>query len=74
MTALTCVFPVIKSAIDKGLVSVGTIADMLEKSEPYVAQKLSGENKFDINEAMIINNNLFPDIPFKELFSENGKF
>lgn len=48
------------------------IADMLEESESKVANKLCGNDKFDINEAMTININLFPDVPFKELFSKKG--
>ena len=68
---LIFVFLVIKSALDEGLVTVETIADMLEESENKVANKLCGNDKFDINEAMTININFFPDVPFKELFSIN---
>lgn len=69
---MICVFPKINSALDEGLITVETIADMLEESESKVANKLCGNDKFDINEAMTININLFPDVPFKELFSKKG--
>lgn len=69
---MICVFPIINSALDEGLITVETIADMLEESESKVANKLRGNDKFDINEAMTININLFPDVPFKELFSKKG--
>ncbi len=64
-------FPIIRSAIDNGLISISKIADLLETSESSVKNKLSGNEAFDINEAMIINNTLFPDIPFKELFNSD---
>lgn len=64
-------FPIIKSAIDNGLISISKIADLLETSESSVKSKLSGNEVFDINEAMTINNELFPDIPFKELFGND---
>lgn len=67
---MICVFPIIKTALDNGVVSVDIIAETLKESESYVTKKLSGVDNFDINEAMTINNIFFPEIPFKVLFSK----
>lgn len=64
-----CVFPIIKAALDEGAVSVKSIAALINDDEFIVIDKLSGNNSFDINEAMAINEVLFPDIPFKLLFT-----
>ena len=69
---MICVFPIIKSAIDSGLISVGTIAETLEESELYVVSRLSGKANFDINEAMKINVEFFPETPFKDLFTKSS--
>lgn len=66
---MCCAFPVIKSAIDDGRVSLQYIAEILDEDINTVKKKLCGKDIFDINEAMTINNEIFPDIPFKELFS-----
>ncbi len=67
---MICVFPIIKAAIDDGNITINDIAGILEKSEGYVTDRLSGKRNFDINEAMTINVNLFPKTPFKELFDK----
>ena len=54
---MNCVFPLIKKAIEEGNITVDDIA------------KSVGEDVVIINEAMTINVELFPDIPFKTLFS-----
>ena len=71
MKTVICVFPIIKDALDNGMISIDTIADTLDESESYVTKRLSGLDNFDINEAMAINNYFFPEIPFKTLFSKN---
>ena len=71
MINVVCVFPVIRIAIDKGLISVDDIAKTLKESESYIIDRLSGIDDFDINEAMTINNSFFSDVPFKELFSKD---
>jgi len=67
---VVCIFPIIKTALDNGKISVETIAETLDESEMYVVERLSGIDNFNINEAMTINNYLFPEIPFKILFSK----
>ncbi len=71
MINVICVFPTIKIALDNGLVSVDDIAETLKESESCVVNKLSGLDDFNINEAMTINTNFFPEVPFKELFSKD---
>lgn len=66
---MCCEFPIIQSAIDNGSVSLQLIADILEEDVNTIERKLCGKDIFDINEAMTINNQLFPEIPFKELFT-----
>jgi len=51
-------------------ISVKDIANVTGKSVDTIRKKLSGERTFDIDEAMAINENIFPDVPFKELFSK----
>jgi hypothetical protein len=67
--SLTCIFPIIKDAMDNGTISVDTIALLINNDKFSTINKLCGNENFDINEAMTINLELFPDIPFKKLFS-----
>lgn len=66
---MNCGFPLIQSAIDTGSVSIQLIAEILEEDVNTIERKLCGKDYFDINEAMTINNELFPEIPFKDLFT-----
>lgn len=66
-----CTFPYIRKALDNGEITVETIAEVIEEDIAVVTKKLRGEDEFDINEAMKININLFPEVPFKALFSNN---
>lgn len=68
------VFPIINSALENGVVSVKSIATLLDNDEFIILDKLCGNNSFDINEAMTINNELFPDVPFKRLFATEYDF
>lgn len=64
-----CKFPVIKKSIDNGELSIEELEKELDISEEKILKKLSGEEEFDINEAMTINNEFFKDVPFKKLFT-----
>ena len=66
---MNCVFPLIKKAIEEGNITVEDIAKSVGEDVVSVRNKLSGEEDFIINEAMTINVELFPDVPFKILFS-----
>ena len=66
---VNCVFPLIKKAIEEGNITVEDIAKSVGEDVVSVRNKLSGEEDFFINEAMTINVELFPDVPFKILFS-----
>lgn len=46
-----------------------TLQKVLAKMFVIIKEKLCGKEDFIINEAMTINVELFPDIPFKTLFS-----
>ncbi|MBQ5398244.1 MAG: hypothetical protein IIU14_02280 [Ruminococcus sp.] len=67
---MKCIFPLIKASIEEGNVSVGDFIVALNLSEDEVLMRLSGEKEFDINEAMNVNKQLFPDVPFEKLFSK----
>lgn len=63
-----CIYPVIKTAIEQNLVTIESIAKAVNEDSECIKNKLCGKEKFDINEAMIINMEFFSDIPFKDLF------
>lgn len=70
---LKCIFPIILNKMSLENISVKDIANVTGKSVDTIRKKLSGERTFDIDEAMAINENIFPDVPFKELFSKYNK-
>lgn len=69
---MNCVFPLIKKSIEEGNITVDDIAKLVGEDVVIINNKLSGKEDFIINEAMTINMELFPDIPFKNLFSHNN--
>lgn len=66
---MNCVFPLIKKAIEEVNITVDDIAKSVGEDVVIIKEKLCGKEDFIINEAMTINVELFPDIPFKTLFS-----
>ena len=66
---MNCVFPLIKKAIEEGNITVDDIAKSVGEDVVIIKEKLCGKEDFIINEAMTINVELFPDFPFKTLFS-----
>ncbi len=69
---MNCVFPLIKRAIEEGNITVDDIAKLVDEDVVIIKNKLSGKEDFIINEAMTINMELFPDVPFKTLFSHHN--
>lgn len=69
---MNCIFPLIKEALDEGNITVEDIAKSVDEDVHSIRNKLSGKEDFIINEAMTINLELFPNIPFKMLFSRNN--
>lgn len=65
---MNCVFPLIKKAIEEGNITVDDIAKSVGEDVVIIKEKLCGKEDFIINEAMTINMELFPDIPFKTFF------
>lgn len=65
---IKCVFPEILNGMSLRGISVNKIADVAGKSPDTIRKKLSGDRAFDIEEGISISTNLFPDVPFKELF------
>ena len=61
---MNCVFPLIKKAIEEGNITVDDIAKSVGEDVVIIKEKLCGKEDF-----MTINMELFPDIPFKTLFS-----
>ena len=59
----------ITKAIEEGNITVDDIAKSVGEDVVIIKEKLCGKEDFIINEAMTINVELFPDIPFKTLFS-----
>lgn len=66
------VYQFIEKSLNNGEVSVSAIAELLGMSEETVLKKISGNDCFDINEAMLINKSLFPKVPFEVLFGRNS--
>lgn len=66
-----CVYPYIMDAIKRGKVAKETISELVDIPPSICDLKLKGEIPFDINEAMTISKELFPDIPFKILFTKS---
>ena len=67
------VYPFIGEEIEKGQLTKEKISSLIGVPPIICDLKLKGEIPFDINEAMIINNELFPGIPFKIVFHKTGE-
>lgn len=67
---MKCSYPIIRTAIEDGSVTVKEMATLLDEEVEVINQKLCGADDFDINEAMVLNTELFPEVPFKELFTK----
>lgn len=65
---LKCIYPVILQAMSVDGISIKRISNVIGKSEMTTRKKLSGKIAFDINEAMSLNEQIFPNVPFKMLF------
>ncbi len=65
---MNCVFPYIDNAVKSGEITVEEIARIIDEDVSMVVNKLCGNDAFDINEAMTINNELFPRISFEIVF------
>lgn len=65
---MRCIYSTIRLALVSGRVTVSEIATIVNEDIGVVEEKLSGLSEFDINEAMTINNELFPGMPFEKLF------
>lgn len=68
---MKCIFPLIKASIDDKLIAIEDFISVLGISEQELSRKLSGEESFDINEAMKINEDFYPNVPFKVLFAKS---
>lgn len=67
-----CVYPVIKSSILSGKVTINLLAEVSEMSPEMIKQKLQGNEELYIDEAIKINKQLFPNIKFEELFQRES--
>lgn len=66
---IKCIYPnLLAMMADKNL-SVTDIAEAINRKTETVRKKLAGINPFNINEAMELQEKVFPEIPFKVLFS-----
>ena len=64
------IYPVLARAMWEKRISQAEIARSLGIHERSVGYKLKGISLFNIDEAIYINDKFFPEIPFRELFSE----
>ena len=67
------IYPFIVEKIENGKLTKERISKLIDVSPLICDLKLKGEIPFDINEAMTINNELFPGIPFKIVFSKSDE-
>lgn len=73
MSDLRYVYPFIVEKIEKGQLTKEKISNLIGVPPLICDLKLKGEIPFDINEAMTINNELFPGIPFKIVFNKSSE-
>ena len=66
------IYPVLARAMWEKRISQAEIARSLGIHERSVGYKLKGISLFNIDEAIYINDKFFPEIPFRELFSEKS--
>ncbi|MGN0499221.1 MAG: hypothetical protein ACI4F6_09220 [Acutalibacteraceae bacterium] len=64
------VYPFLAEKIENGKLTKEKISSLIDVPPLICELKLKGEIPFDINEAMTINNELFPGIPFKTVFNK----
>lgn len=66
------IYPVLARAMWEKRISQAEIARSLGIHERSVGYKLKGITLFNVDEAIHINDKFFPEIPFRELFSEKS--
>lgn len=69
---IKCIYPnMVAMMADKSL-SIRDIATTIGKNQDTVRKKLAGVNPFTINEALSIQEKIFPEIEFKVLYSQKA--
>nr|DAY61049.1 MAG TPA: hypothetical protein [Caudoviricetes sp.] len=67
---LKTIYPYLVGQMAVRTITVKDIADCIDRNEDTTRKKIAGTTAFDINEAIKINECLFPDIPFKKLWEQ----
>lgn len=66
---IKCIYPNLLAMMAEKNLSVSDIAEAIDRKPETVRKKLAGVNPFNINEALGIQENVFPEVPFKVLYS-----
>jgi len=70
---IKCIYPNLLAMMAEKKISVYTLAEAIDRKPETIRKKLAGVNPFNINEAMEIQEKVFPEIPFKVLFSTKAR-
>lgn len=71
---IKCVYPNLVAVMTERNLSITELSAAINKNPDTLRKKMAGTNPFNLNEAMIIQEAIFPDIPLKVLFSRKTEF
>lgn len=70
---IKCIFPNLVALMAEKNLSVSDIAKAIDRQTETTRKKLAGTNPFSLNEAIMLQEALFPEIQFKVLYSRTAE-
>lgn len=70
---IKCIYPNLLAMMAEKNLSVIDLAEAINRKPETVRKKLAGINPFNINEALGIQETVFPEVPFKILYSTKAE-
>lgn len=70
---IKCIFPNLVALMAEKNLSVSDVAKAINRQTETTRKKLAGTNPFSLNEAIMLQEALFPEIQFKVLYSRTAE-
>lgn len=70
---IKCVYPNMVAMMTEKKLSITDLSAAINKKPETVRKKMAGINPFSLNEAMELQETVFPEVPFKVLFSRKAE-
>ena len=70
---IKCVYPNMVAVMAEKNLSIKDLSAAIDKKPETMRKKMAGVNPFSLNEAIELQEAIFPDVPFKVLFSRKAE-